>query len=137
VVTAAELFASAEQQLKEASTELEYRAVVERAYYAAYHAAASFEEKLPARSAAATGRGTTGSHDALIQRLERPSPTLDYGLSVISKEVGATLRMLKPHREHAAYDLEDPIRVDHAEATVRGAREVLAEVKRAMSKLVK
>ena len=132
MVTPEELFANAEELLKNAKSELDYRNSVEKAYYAAYHAALRFEEALPVRSSV-VAKG--GSHEQLIQSLERPSAKLDYGLRVISQELGAQLRMLKPLREHASYEIGLTLRVDHAEAAIRGARDVLAEARKGMGKI--
>lgn len=121
--------------LESAESDVDYRNVIDRAYYGAFHAAREFEEKLPHRSAAATGK--VGSHEALFQCLERPNGKLDYGLSVISKDVGAQMRMLKPLRELASYELKETIRVDQAEAAIEGAKEVLAECKKGLTKLAR
>ena len=69
-----DLLAHAIKLLGSAGNDLDYRNVVERAYYSAYHAASAFEESLPYRSKA---QAQTGSHDALLQRLERPDAQLD------------------------------------------------------------
>lgn len=112
--------------LGSARNDLDYRVVIDRAYYGAYHAARQFEEQLPHRSQAVTEN--TGSHDALLQRLERPNGQLDYGLKVISKDIAAQMRMLKPLRELASYELGDTIRVDQAEQAIAAAKDVLLSV---------
>ena len=89
-----DLLAQAIKLLAAAGSDLDYRVVIDRAYYAAYHAARQFEEQLPYRSQAVH----QSSHEALFQRLERPDGHLDYGLKVISKDIAAQLRMLKPLR---------------------------------------
>lgn len=133
MVTPEELLAKAESLLKTAKSELDYRGAVESAYYAAYHAALAFEEALPHRSSATPARG--GAHEVLIYRLERPSHQLEYGLRIISLELGAQLRILKPLREHATYILDESVRVDHAEAAIRGAKDLLPEATKGMKKI--
>lgn len=128
-----DLLAYAIKLLKAASSHLEYRVVIEQAYYGAYHAARQFEEALPHRSLVNTSN--TGSHDALFQRLECPNPKLDYGLKVISQDIGAQMRMLKPLRELATYELQEALRVDQAEETIAGAKDVIAECAKGRKKL--
>ena len=111
-----------------ATCDADYRVVIDRAYYGAYHASAQFEERLPVRSKA--DPKNVGSHEALIQRLERPNEQLNYGLRVISQDVGAQLRMLKPLREIASYDLKETIHVGQAEGAIRSARDIFEECKR-------
>lgn len=118
-----DLLAQAIKLLAAAGDDLDYRVVIDRAYYGAYHAARQFEEQLPYRSQA----GHPSSHEALFQRLERPDGKLDYGLKIISKDIAAQLRMLKPLREIASYELGETVRVDQAEEAVRAAKDILAE----------
>lgn len=133
MATAEDFLAFAVQTLKSASGEHEYRVVIEQAYYGAYHAARQFEEALPHRSLANTDK--TGSHDGLFRRLEIPNPNLDYGLKVISQDVGAQMRQLKPLRELANYELTSTIHVGQAELAVLIAREVMAECVKGQKKL--
>ena len=128
-----DLVAHAVKLLASATGDLDYRVVIDRAYYGAYHAALQFEEKLPVRSRAAPK--DVGVHEALMQRLERPDTQLDYGLKVISKDLGTQMRMLKPLREIASYELGEAVQIHQAEAAVRAAREVLSECARGASKL--
>ena len=118
-----DFLAQAIKLLASAGSDIDYRAVIDRAYYGAFHAARQFEEKLPYRSQAQSA----GSHEALFQRLERPAGQLDYGLKVISKDIAAQLRMLKPLRELASYELGETVRIDQAEEAVRAAKDILAE----------
>lgn len=119
--------------LKAASSDLQYRDVIHNAYYGAYHAVVEFEEKLPHRSHANTAG--TGSHDALIQRLERPDPKLDYGLKIVGQELAVQMRMLKGLRELSDYDRKERVRVDQAEAAIFGAKDVIGECVKARGKL--
>ena len=114
-----DLLAHAIRLLGSAKDDLDYRVIIDRAYYGAYHAAGQFEERLPIRSTAVVQKA--GSHEALLHRLERPHEQLDYALKVISKDIGAQLRMLKPLRELASYDLGEGIRIDQAEEAIRTA----------------
>lgn len=131
--TPADLLAHAIELLRTASKDIEYRSVVERAYYAAYHAARELEEKLPHRSSVRTDN--TGSHDSLFQRPETPSHKLAYAVRIISQDIGAQMRMLKPLRELATYELKEQVGVDQAEEAIGAAKDVLAECAKAMAKL--
>jgi hypothetical protein len=119
--------------LRTAGSHLEYKVVIEQAYYGAYHAALQFEEALPHRSTANTGG--SGSHEALFQRLQRPNSKLDYGLQVISKDVAVQMKMLKPLRELATYELQETLTVDQAEQVIAGAKDVVAECAKGKRKL--
>lgn len=127
-----DLLAHAIKLLASAGNELDYRTVVERAYYSAYHAASAFEESLPYRSKA---QRQTGSHDALLQRLEHPEAQLDYGLRTTSKYVGAELRMFKAIRELATYELKESVGVHHAEEAILKAKDILAECAQGQRKI--
>lgn len=133
MVEPADLLAQAIKLLASAGDDLEYRVVIDRAYYGAYHAARQFEEQLPYRSQAVAQNA--GSHEALFQRLERSDSQLDYGLKVISKDIAAQMRMLRPLRELASYNLEERVRVDQAEEAVRAAKDILAECVQGRKKL--
>jgi hypothetical protein len=129
-----DFLAKAEKLLASASADPDYRAVIDRAYYGAFHAARQFEEHLPYRSQAAKTE-KAGSHEWLFRRLERPDRQLDYGLSVISRDIGSQLRQLKPIREIATYELEETVRVDQAEGAVKAAKDIMAECAKGRKKL--
>lgn len=126
-----DFLAQAIKLLASAGNDSDYRVVIDRAYYGAFHAARQFEEQLPHRSQAESA----GSHEALFQRLERPAGQLDYGLKVISKDIAAQLRMLKPLRELASYELGETVRIDQAEEAVRAAKDIMAECVQGRKKL--
>ena len=132
MVAPQELLAHAEKLLQSAENHLDYRTVIERAYYSAYHAALRLEESLPLRSAAQTN---TGSHDALLQRLERPHKELAYALRIISQDVGAQLRIFKALRELATYELEEAVSVDQAEEAILAAKDILRECSKGHAKM--
>ena len=115
--------------LKSSNSDVEYRNVIQQAYYSAYHAAAWFEEHLPARSSPHRG-AKTGSHDAMLQRLERPDQELAYGLQTTSKYVATQMRIFKALRELATYDLKVPIRIDQAEVSIKMAKDIVEECSR-------
>ena len=132
MVDAEGLLAHAITLLAAADNEYTYRNVIERAYYSAYHAAREFEEHLPSRSKAQPQKGT---HDALLQRLERPDTQLDYSLQTTSKYVGAQLRMFKAIRELATYELKETVGIHQAEEAILNAKDILAECTQGQRKL--
>ena len=119
--------------LASARNEVDYRNVIERAYYSAYHATSGFEEGLPFRSKAQPPKG--GTHEALLQRLERPDAQLDYGLQTTSKYVGARLRMFKAIRELATYELNESVGIHQAEEAILTAKDILDECTQGRKKL--
>jgi hypothetical protein len=133
VVKPEDLLAHAIKLMGSAGNDLDYRGVINNAYYGAYHASLRFEESLPVRSKADPQKA--GTHEGLLQRLERPDPQLDYGLRVISLDIAAQMRMLKPLRELASYELGETIRVDQAEEAIRSAKDILAECAKGQNKL--
>ena len=135
MVTPDELFAAAEKFAAEANDEADYRVAIERAYYAAYHAANELEKSFPARSTCK--RQGVGVHETLFLVLESPAPTLDYGLSIISQDIGAQLRMLRPFRVLATYRIQDSVTITDVEETMAGARDVVDECRKARSKLAR
>lgn len=132
-VTPEDFLAQAVKQLASASSDPDYRTVITSAYYGAYHAVVKLEERFPHRSL--TVVKNVGSHEALLARLERPNPKLDYGLRVLSSELAAQLRIFKALREVASYEPDQDVRVDQAEQAVLSAKEIIAECARAHSKL--
>lgn len=90
------------------------RTAVDRAYYAAYHACLRFEKCLPLIGRLGVQAG--GTHENLIQRLERPDPKLHGELQQISRALAASLRQLKADRVRATYRLDSPF--PHADAVV-------------------
>ena len=127
-----ELLAQATKLLRTASSEVDYRLIIERAYYSAYHTASLAEETLPIRSKAQPQK--VGVHEALLQRLERPAEHLDFGLRTTSKYVGAQLRVFKAMRELATYELKESIGIHQAEAAILKAEDILAECARILQK---
>lgn len=130
-----EILDFAQKLLKSASSPIEYRAVIEQAYYSAFHAAREFEGKLPHRSL--IGTGGTGSHDALIRSLEVPGANLEPSLKYTSKYVGAQLRMFKPIREQATYEISEPCRVEQAEDAIEKAKDIVSECEAGLRKLAR
>jgi hypothetical protein len=133
VATPEDLLAYAVEKLGSAKGDIDYRVAIEKAYYGAYHAALQFEEALPYRSQLSTEK--TGSHDGLIRRLEVPNPKLDYGLRIISQDIGAQMRQLKPLREIATYELGATVRVDQVELTIAGAKDIISECAKGRQKI--
>ena len=125
MATPDDFLAQAVKLLKSAANDADYRTVITQAYYGGYHSARLFEEQLPQQSTIDTSK--MGSHEGLIQRLECPNPKLDYGLRIISQDIGNQLRQLKALREIASYELEDSVDVNQAEAAIEGAKEIMSE----------
>ncbi|MGV3627561.1 MAG: hypothetical protein ACO1PN_07730 [Betaproteobacteria bacterium] len=131
--TPEEILAQAVKQLQSASSDADYRSVIVAAYYGAYHAVVKLEERFPHRSQSTVKK--SGSHEALLVRLENPNPKLDYGLRVIGSELAEQMRVIKALRELASYDPDEDVRVDQAEQTILIAKDIMAECARAHKKI--
>ncbi|MBX9905931.1 MAG: hypothetical protein K2Y31_16395 [Burkholderiales bacterium] len=132
-VTPEDFLAQAVKQLASASTDPDYRTVITNAYYGAYHSVVKLEERFPHRSLAVVKNA--GSHEALLVRLERPNPNLDYGLRVLSSELAGQMRIVKALRELASYEPDQDVRVDQAEQAILIAKDILVECARAHKKI--
>lgn len=119
----AELLALAKRLLDGAANDVEYRNVVGRAYYAAFHAAKAFHASLPSPGRLISKAG--GEHENLIQMLERPGEGVSYGAQIASKEIAAQMRMAKALREIADYKMDKPVTVQDAEDAIGLAEEIL------------
>lgn len=83
--------------------EVEGRAVVSRAYYAAYHRCEDWRFRLKYQSPIA--RGSFGEHEWLIQRLSNPNLGLAKPLQLLSQDLGGRLQHLRALRTLADYRL--------------------------------
>jgi hypothetical protein len=101
------------------------RTAVDRAYYAAFHACIRFEKCLPLIGR--LGNQSGGSHEDLIQRLERPDPKLHGDLQLVSRALGASLRQLKAERVRATYKLDVPFPYGDAVIAVLDAKRICAQ----------
>jgi hypothetical protein len=85
--------------------EVEGRAVVGRAYYAAFHRCEDWRSRLKYQSP--VGRGNFGDHEWLIQRLKNPSLGLPKSVQALSQDLGDRLHKLKTVRTLADYRLSN------------------------------
>jgi hypothetical protein len=97
------------------------RSVINRAYYAAYHAAKRFHSRLP--SPGSIGNAS-GSHEQLIASLDNPTikRDADYWLS---KALSKTLRLTMNARIDADYHLDLGISQQISQTTVGQSSEIL------------
>lgn len=95
--------------LAAANSECEWRASISRSYYAAYHKASDWHEKLASQGIAQPGRGV---HATLIECLKNPTVTGQKMMR--SKSLGYVLGHMKASRHKADYQLA--AQVDQAEA---------------------
>lgn len=103
-LTPEELLEWAKNQPQDA--EASCRAVMSRAYYAAYHHCHAFHLSLPAPGISSE---TGGVHEKLIHQLQYPAPETKGELRVQSKRKAQLLRALKHIRVMADYDLQTDI----------------------------
>lgn len=101
-VRARDLKRMAADHEKKARTEAERRAVVSRAYYAAYHRCLRWEKDLPHKS---TERPKGGCHEQLIGRLRSPSALCDEAVADRSIALSDLLEQQRRRRVDADYQL--------------------------------
>lgn len=101
---------------KHAEEEVDHRAAIGRAYYAAYHRCEDFHSQLPYPGKEPRD-GKAGVHDRLIHRLSNPTVT-DAALSAHSRALGHKLQTLKKRRYEADYLLRRTISSKVAELAI-------------------
>ena len=137
MVTPGQLLAEAQKLLVSATNELDYRRIIQDAYYAAFHSANELEKSFPARSS--HRRSGVGDHESLFLLLEHPNPNLDYAVAVISRDVATQLRILRPFRKLATYYIDKSVAIADVEQALAAAEDVVkecAEGKRRVTALV-
>ena len=103
-VTPHELFQLASDLHQAATSEVQYRNAIGRAYYSCYHLAREFHDKLP--SAGQPPAGSLGNHAALAHRLQNPTIAKDDARFRISRIVGMRLAAFHAIRVRADYRLD-------------------------------
>ena len=125
MVTPEQLFAEAKKWFASATSESDYRAVIERAYYAAFHAANELEKSLPVRST--YRRQGVGDHESLFLTLEHPDQNLDYALQGIGRYIAVQLRIMRPLRTLATYKIHNTVAIIDVEEALAAAVDVMEE----------
>ena len=97
-----ELFAFAKSQENLHGFEAARRAVISRAYYAAFHFCRSYHSNL--RQPGSVGMAN-GTHEQLISQLSNPYPKLDTEIKLESIAIGKLLRLLCNQRVDSDYKL--------------------------------
>lgn len=100
-VTSADLLAWA--QASTCPSEVETRAVISRAYYAAYHRCKEWHQRLPAPGFNSGPSG--GVHQQLLNQLRNPAPQCSPAQASLSRQLSYALQDLKGHRFTADYEL--------------------------------
>lgn len=119
-VTAKEILQLARNLSAAASSEVEHRNIVGRAYYAAYHLAHSFHSQLP--SSGDTPPRVLGVHGELTYRLDHPTIAAGDPRYRQSKLLGLKLRPFMVLRTRADYNLHESIpKADAADALIKAA----------------
>jgi uncharacterized protein (UPF0332 family) len=119
--SANDLLSQAEQLLAAATTEVEFRNGIGRAYYAAYYRAKEFHESLPTRGQNPTSN--VGVHAELQHRLLHPTIASADLRFRTSQNLSRHLEWLHSHRIRADYRLLQTVtREQCAEVVARAAR---------------
>lgn len=104
--TAQEFIECAAALLRDAADEPQFRAVCNRAYYGAFHAAQAFHRRL--RAPGTVGRAR-GSHEQLIAQLCNPTINQRDEQFAASRAIGKSLQKLYYARVTADYHLSDHV----------------------------
>lgn len=121
-VTAQQLLEYA--QAINSNDELSQRAAINRAYYAAYHAARLFHGKLssPGRLPA----GPAGVHETLYHQLVHPTlPQSTDEMAIRSKQIGYKAKDIRQYRVSADYSLDEPVVASDVEYVIQAAIKTL------------
>ena len=110
------------QQLNEAGC----RAAINRAYYAAFHAARSFHSSLPMPGRVGTANGT---HEQLIAQLISPGVPSDHPKYYDSQSIGYILRDIYKLRVTSDYYLAEGVEADDAEEAILTSEKILKSCK--------
>lgn len=108
------------QALATGGGEVEWRASASRSYYAAYHRANDWHEKL---SSHGLSRPNQGVHATLIDCLTRPTVTAP--IKTKSMSIGYVLQSMKAIRQKADYDLGVSVDVAEANTMLANAQNIL------------
>lgn len=111
-----------------AEQEVDHRAAISRAYYAAYHRCEDFHSQLPYPGKESRD-SKAGVHDRLIHRLSNPTVT-NEALSMHSCALGQKLQTLKKRRYEADYLLRRTVSSRVAELTILETESLLGFTQR-------
>lgn len=119
-VTYQDILSLAQDLLRSASKETDYRNVIGRAYYAAYHCCLSFHSALP--SPGEKPPAFRGLHERLIYQLGNPTIDKSDPRCVSSKLLSQKLASLRNRRVTADYRLDLTSRqLDAQDAVIKAA----------------
>ncbi len=122
-----EFLALAKAKIAEAKSEPEFRCIVNRAYYGAYHYSINIHNLLPSSGMLPTK--PAGMHETLIHQLTHPtfskqSSEQEYNLSI---SIGYILRGLKQIRSKADYDLSSSIGKNEASNAIAQSESIFSK----------
>lgn len=105
------------------SNEPAVRVAVNRAYYAAFHAASQFHERLTLPGYSPPN--ACGVHETLYHRLVNPTLKSSDQRYIRSKQIGLIARDIKSKRRLADYELKVPVTSDVADYVITQASKIL------------
>jgi len=117
------LLNGAQQIRTRLADEASFRAVVSRAYYAAYHHAKAFHDALP--SAGLVGKAN-GSHERLIAQLTNPTVPYADPSNTKSRRVGYILKDIYRLRIVSDYRITNDVLFADADVALRQAESILS-----------
>lgn len=120
-VTPHDLLLAAKNLHKTPSTEADRRALVNRAYYAAYQAAYEFHLSLPAPGSVGTA---SGKHEQLVAQLRNPTIKSSDPRHFASRRLGIILGDLLATRVRADYYPNDDVTEEDANTAMFQAQDI-------------
>src|SRR5438132_1017125 len=121
-ITQNDLLLQARELLSAAASEVQFRNVVGRAYYAAYHEATRFHNSLP--TAGKPPHEPSGVHAVLAHRLRNPLIPASDARFRNSQNIGRHLAWMHEKRIKADYRLLQTIGKSECEEVIRRAERV-------------
>lgn len=123
-----DFLAIARENSQPEASEIALRSAISRAYYAAFHAAKFFHDKLPAPGEPAPSG--MGVHSALCYKLGRPrSSIIGQEKATLSRSIKYMCEGLKPMRVKADYELTETIVYGDAENAIAIASKIVNKTK--------
>lgn len=123
-VTASDIIALAKTLHGQQHSEAHHRAVVSRAYYAAYHDCYAWHVALPSPGTCGSATQASGVHDQLIASLT--NPTVKGQDATKSRMRGYALKALKQMRVCADYRLAETVTDHDALQAIANSENILA-----------
>jgi hypothetical protein len=117
-----DLLGEAREVAKRGEVETARRTAISKAYYAAYHGAKLYHDRLPLPG---RSKANVGEHENLIHQLQNPDPKLTEEQRNCSMTVGGPVLRLRPLRTTADYYLKEAVSARDMRDAIEMAAQIL------------